>query len=400
MRKITWSLCKREWRRILFDPRLSSLILLVPFIYAFLFGGVYGAGSVKHIPIVIVDQDHSRLSREITTALGASESLSIYGTVNAPENFLPLVRQEAAYACVVIPEHFERDVLGGRKAKVAVIQDGSNLLAGNVSSRAINSVLMTYRVGISAEELSYGGMTAKAAASAALPIEPVLRAPFNPAFNFSLFILMGLICIVAQQVIRMGSSISLLLDEVDELWSGLDEPAPSVGTVFIAKVVATAALVLPMACVAIVIPFALFGNPLRGSGALLFTVLTIYMFTQIFIGYGYSSFFRSPVGVTQLHLFMSPILFVLSGFTWPAYAMPHWLRPIAYCTPAFHMNSVLRKVALDGAGPGLLRTHLLALLAYLLISVPWAYYAVWKQLARTERAGFPLRRARAVWMRS
>ena len=382
-------LCKREWKRILFDPRIATLMLIVPFIYAFLFGGEYWAGSVKQIPIVIVDQDHSRLTREITTSLAASESLRIFTVVNSPEDFLPLVRREKAYACVVFPGHFERDVFAGKRAGVGVIVDGSNLLVGNMTSRAINTVLTTYRVGISAEELSYTGIASSAAKTSATPVQSVVRAPFNPAFNYSYFILMGLVCVVIQQVTRMGSSIALSLDDVDDLWMNLPGPAPTVFWVYLSKIVATIALVLPAAFISAALPFVLFGAPFRGSALFLSIVLSLYVVMQISIGYGFCLFCRSSVIAVQLHLFMSVIIFILSGFTWPVYAMPHWIRPIVYCAPLFHMNSLLRKVALNGAGPGVLLQHLLPLLVWLLVAVASGYLAVWKQMDRTERAKFP-----------
>lgn len=379
-------LCKREWKRILLDPRIAALMLVVPFIYVSLFGGEYWAGSVKHVPIAIADQDHSRLSRDITTSLAASESLTVLTTLNSPQDFLPLVRRESAYACVVFPEHFERDVLGGKRARVAVIIDGSNLLIGNVTTRAINAVLTEYRIGMSAEQLAYAGIASSAAKSVAAPIRPVLLAPFNPVFNYSYFILMGLVCVVLQQVTRMGSSISLALDEVDELWRKLPGPAPNVLWIYISKSAATAALVLPVSYVAIALPFVLYGAPFRGSVLFLWVVLSLHMIMQIFIGYGFCLFCRSPVIATQIHLFMSVILFILSGFTWPFYAMPHWIRPLVYCIPLFHMNSILRKVALDGAGPRLVTQHLFPLFVWLIVAIAWGYLAVWKHMARTGRA--------------
>jgi ABC-2 type transport system permease protein len=90
--------------------------------------------------------------------------------------------------------------------------------------------------------------------------------------------------------------------------------------------------------------------------------------------------------VTHAHLFMSSIQFILSGFTWPYYAMPPWVRPLVYCFPIFHMNSLLRKVALDGAGPVLVMQHLLPLLVWLPVSMAWGYWGVRKQMVRTGRA--------------
>ncbi len=59
----------RELRRIFTDKRIFITMLGGPLLYGFLFGGVYSAGRICHVPIVIVDQDHSALSRDLTGAL-------------------------------------------------------------------------------------------------------------------------------------------------------------------------------------------------------------------------------------------------------------------------------------------------------------------------------------------
>jgi hypothetical protein len=70
-------LFRRELKRLLTDRRIVVIMLAGPFFYAFLFGGVYWQGRVREIPIVIVDQDHSEMSRDLSRALLASENLSL-----------------------------------------------------------------------------------------------------------------------------------------------------------------------------------------------------------------------------------------------------------------------------------------------------------------------------------
>ena len=79
MRKPWFQFCLREWKLILCDYRIVTILLGGPFFYALIFGGVYWQGRAKHVPIVIVDQDHSHLSREITAALDGSENCKLSG---------------------------------------------------------------------------------------------------------------------------------------------------------------------------------------------------------------------------------------------------------------------------------------------------------------------------------
>jgi ABC-type multidrug transport system permease subunit len=79
-------------------------------------------------------------------------------------------------------------------------------------------------------------------------------------------------------------------------------------------------------------------------------------------------------------MFTAVLFSILSGYTWPSYGMPDGLRYISNSIAAFHMISIIRKVALMGARPALLIRHFLALLAWLSVAAPWGYWAVRKQM--------------------
>jgi len=67
----------RELRRVFTDRRIVLTMLVGPFLYGLLFGGVYMAGRIRHVPIVIVDQDNSALSLDLNSALLSRENLSL-----------------------------------------------------------------------------------------------------------------------------------------------------------------------------------------------------------------------------------------------------------------------------------------------------------------------------------
>ncbi len=387
MRKPWFQFCLREWKLILGDYRIVTILLGGPFFYALIFGGVYWQGRAKHVPIVIVDQNHSHLSREITAALDGSENLQVVGWINSTDDFLPLVRREDAYACVVFPPRFESDVLTGKKPRVGVVFDASNILVNGSTLIAIRSVVTTYQVGLSRERLEAVGMSPSAARVAAMPLESATRQLFNPTSNYGYYILMGLVCIALQSVTRIGCGIAISKDSVVQ-WS---RSFPGLGIdyveIFVSKVLATLFLALPIAAVALALPFVLFGAPFRGSFLVLLVALPLFVLIQIGFGYGYAALSKSPVISTQLHLFMSVVLFTLSGFTWPYYAMPAWLRVVAWFTPLFHMNCLVRKLAIVGAPSYALFPHLLSLVALCAVAIVWGFWAVHKLMNENPAAG-------------
>jgi len=62
----------------------------------------------------------------------SSDSIKISVQSQDVEDFDDKVRRGELGGCVVIPNHFERDIESGKQGKVEVLIDGSNVLNGNV----------------------------------------------------------------------------------------------------------------------------------------------------------------------------------------------------------------------------------------------------------------------------
>jgi ABC-2 type transport system permease protein len=384
----------KELRRILTDKRIAITMLAGPFLYAFLFGGVYLSGRIRQVPIVIVDQDQSMLSRDLTEALLAGENLSLAFYAASPADFYRAAKRNRAYACVVIPEDFQKDVVRGTGGRITVILDGSNILIGNMTSRAIAGTITAYRVAARARRLMATGTPRSQAMAAALPIQPVVRSLFNPASHYGVFMLIGLVAVALQQMTRMGAALALSLGPESENWNKGDRQSRRKRTfrfstaglqgrmlaarrkieisLLSAKVAATAALVLPVAFVAVRLPFDIFGSPFRGSWLVAYGVLVLFISMQILIGYGIAGICRSALLSLQVLLFASVPLFTLTGFAWPGDAMPGWLQAISWLIPLTHLLEIFRKMALMGAGPSQLWPHLAILVAWVPISLIWA----------------------------
>jgi len=375
MPDLLFSVCLREVRRILSDSRIFTLLIGGPILYAFLFGGVYWEGRTQYVPIVVVDQDHSALSRDLINALRASDSVRIVGWANSPVELPTLARREIAYACVMFPANFERDVFAGRSPKIAVLVDGTNTILAGPVLRAVREIATTYQVGVDGRELEASGVPSGGVAIASRPISLVGRPLFNPTGNYSYYILIGLVCAAAQSVIRMAVGVSIGFDSYDRICRDLKSTRITAPWLFAGKLMGTCAIALPATYGAVAAVLAIFGTPHRGSLILIYSALTMYVMVQVCIGYGYFGLCKSPLFALHLHMFTASMLFLVSGFNWPYYAMPSALQAVARCIPIFHMNCIMRKVNMVGATAGWVLPHLLALTFWLILAYAWGYVA-------------------------
>jgi len=370
------SILLRELKTIFSDARVWLIMLLGPFFYGLLFGVVYWNGRVREVPTIIIDQDHSRLSRDLASAINASDSLRVIGYGSSVSDFQEAVKRGRAYTCVYIPSNFQRDLKKGHQARVAVLIDGSNTIIGNVGFRALRSVFATYRLAVREKKLMATGIPKSVVQDNAMPVIAEIRPVFNPAYNYSTFLLMGLTCIALQQVTMLGAAISLGLESDCRKRRSLVHISRSPIRVLLGKLTAHALIMIPLALIAIRVPFSEFGTSFHGSWPLVLWVTALFVTVQVLAGFGIAGLCRTSLLSAQVLLVISVPVFILSGFTWPAMAMPTWLQKISLLLPITHFADVVRKVSLMAAPADMLKRQITAIAVWLPISAVWAYWGV------------------------
>src|SRR5262249_49095641 len=94
---------------------------------------------------------------------------------------------------------------------------------------------------------------------------------------------------------------------------------------------------------------ALFGVPVAGSPALLAALTTLFITTNLSIGYTFSTFARTQLqSVQMVMMFFLPNL-LLSGFAFPFAGMPDWAQWISEGLPLTHYLRIVRAIMLKGA---------------------------------------------------
>lgn len=366
----------RELKTIFSDQRVAMIMLLGPFFYGLIFGSVYWYGRVSEVPIMVIDQDHSQISRDLALAVDASDSLKISGYGNSTQDFVEAVKRNDAYVCMYIPSNFERDLKKGHQGKVVVMVDGSNTLTANVAYRSMRAVLATYRVGAREKQLMATGIPKSAVYSNAMPIQAEIRPLFNPAYNYSTFLLMGLTCIALQQVTMLGAAIALGLESDRRKRRSLIDISSSPLLILLGKLAAHLLVIVPLSLIAMCLPFSLFGTSFHGSWSLVLGMTAVFIILQVLSGFGVAGFCRTSLLSTQVLLVISVPMFILTGFTWPAMAMPVWVQKIGLVLPLTHYADLVRKVSLMGATTDMLTTQMTAIVTWMPIAAIWAYWGV------------------------
>jgi len=94
----------------------------------------------------------------------------------------------------------------------------------------------------------------------------------------------------------------------------------------------------------------LFQIPFTGAFSAFLLAATIFILTNLMLGYLISTVARTQMQAMQLTFFVFLPTILLSGFMFPFRAMPGWAQAIGEALPITHFLRIVREVTLKGAG--------------------------------------------------
>ncbi|PYJ71588.1 MAG: hypothetical protein DME75_07200, partial [Verrucomicrobia bacterium] len=109
------------WR----DPMTLFFMFFPPLIEMVAFGYALD-NDVKHMAMIILDEDRTVESRQLVDHFVNTETFRVVGEVQSEEAMKREMRKGRAYVGLEIPPTFTRDVRAGNSAQVQLLVDGSN----------------------------------------------------------------------------------------------------------------------------------------------------------------------------------------------------------------------------------------------------------------------------------
>jgi ABC-2 type transport system permease protein len=136
--------------------------------------GVFAAEVVRDLPVAVLDLDRSATSRTATRWLETTRGARLAGHVEDLGAARSAVLERQVYGVLVVPRHFERDLLRGRSPHATFLYNEEYLTAGGNVSADVSRLAST----------AAGQLTALSGREAA-PIRLDLRTLFNPAASYA-----------------------------------------------------------------------------------------------------------------------------------------------------------------------------------------------------------------------
>jgi ABC-2 type transport system permease protein len=324
-----------EWQRVLALRGAFILLVVAPLAYGIYYPQPYLNQILRKIPIAVVDNDLSDLSRRMVQTLDASGAVSVVSRANTLAEAHAAVDRGEAFAVVGIPPGTERDVLKGETVHVPVYADATYLFIFRTTANGIGVAINTLSSELAAGGARADGSLVKAALASASPADVLLQPIFNPVGGYASYVVPAAFVLILQQLLLTGASILTVV--------ALAQPVGGALSSVLGRGIAHLTIYLPaLALYFIVLPrfygFSTLGQPLQ-----LFALVSLFVLATSFMGQAAGAWFRYPETPTLIFLGISLPQFFLAGFSWPREAIPSEVQPVGHIFPSnFAIDGIVR----------------------------------------------------------
>lgn len=357
-----------ETLRAIAGDRVAMLTLVgAILLYSFFYPAAYRHQVAVDLPLVVVDQDRSPMSRDLLRKLDAVREVHVVGVLGSMDDARALVERGDAEAILLVPADFERDILRGGQGRLALFGNGTLLGRASLVLQGAATAITAFGQEVAVSQAQFAGVPAGP------PLQVIERPLFNTAEGYGSSIVPGVAALIVQQTLLIG--VAVMAATRRERHGQLRLSRPGLAGI------AAAFAMMGMLSLLYFSGFVYWFQDYPRGGNLAGLLLAGALFIAAVVGFAmfFGSFFRTRERAFQLITVTSLPLFFLSNLSWPVEATPRLLMRIAQLLPSTPGINAMVKVNQIGASLAEVSGELanLALLALL-----YGALAMWRYRPR------------------
>jgi ABC-2 type transport system permease protein len=339
----------KELLAVLRDPQ-SRIILIAPPLVQMLIFTFAATQEVKNVPVAVLNKDAGVYGRDLVARLEGSPNFSRVIHLRSDADVAPALDAREVLMVAHLGADFSREAAAGRPAEVQLLLDGRRANTAQLAAGYAGEIVAGYDGELAA------GQGRPAAVSTV-----VSRVWFNPNLDPQWNTVPGLVAILTTLMGVMVTGLSVARERELGTFDQLLVSPLSPTEILVGKSVPALLIGLAQATAMVLVGVFLFGVPFRGSIALLYAAMVVYLLAVIGVGLFVSSLARTQQqAILYSFMFMVPAI-LLSGFASPVENMPDWLQTLTLANPVRHFLVILKGLFLKALPASEVALHLLPL---------------------------------------
>lgn len=341
---------RQEMKQVLHDEGVLIFCVIVPLVYPLLYSWIYNNEVVHEVPVVVVDQSHSQLSRQFIRMVDASPDVRVLSYAADLDDAQSLVSRQVAKGIYLIPTDFATHLNRMEQGVVSVYCDMSLMLTYKAIYQT--AVAVTQAMGAEIQTKLSGNYTVREDLITTRPLDFEDVPIFNPAGGYGNFIIPAVLMLILQQTLILGIGLAAGTARERNRYSDLVPINSCYGGIY--RVVWGKALCYLMiyavmaAYLTIVVP-RLFSFLALIHWQDLLALMLPYLLACVFFGMTVSCLVHYRENVMLLVVFVSVPLLFMSGVSWPQSAIPGFWQGVSWLFPStFGIRAFVRMNTLGG----------------------------------------------------
>ncbi|HZS63943.1 MAG TPA: ABC transporter permease [Xanthobacteraceae bacterium] len=347
----------KEFIQLRRDRLSFAMIIMIPLVQLMLFGYAINTNP-RHLPTAVLLQENSDLGRSILAALKNTGYFDVTHLPASEAALDDLLAAGKVLFALEIPANFERAVRRGDKPSMLITADATDPVA---SGSAIGALAQAVQSALQHDH---------AVPEVAAPAFQIVAHPrYNPAGENQLNIVPGLVGTILTMTMLIFTALSVTREiERGTMENLLAMPITPV-EIMLGKIVPYIMVGIVQAAMIIGVGVLLFGVPVMGNLAVLAGLSTLFIATNLSIGYTFSTIAQNQLQAMQMSIMFFLPNILLSGFMFPFAGMPRWAQWIGETLPLTHYLRIVRSIMLKGSSIADLRFDTMSLFALMLIAM-------------------------------
>ena len=332
---------------ILFKYRGILLVLIgAPLFYSLFYPLPYQEAQVREVALWVTDADRTQASRHLIDRLDATPSLSVVQVSSDEASLSDALHQGRAQAYIRLPEDMQADLERGEAVTVSYGAAAGNFLVYGTAARALAETIRAESDDWARRHLYETVDNAVQAEARAEPLQLALTPLFNSDRSYLQYLVPGVYLFLVQQVMMLA---------VGMHWGVQTEtgrrPEPVGGFLAQTVIYGLHGLILVIALFKWGLPFQSVWPALTSADLVAYGLP--FVLSSVWAGMIVSRFMTRLESPLVWLLPLSVPLLLLTGISWPLFAMADWLRPLSVLVPATLGSQALLGKAFMGAEPEL-----------------------------------------------
>src|ERR1035437_1342037 len=357
----TLAIIERELRRFRRSPTLIVVSMVFPLVQLVVLGYAFG-GTVKHLKVGVVDQDHGVPAVKVRDLCNAvAGGARTFDTIEYSDQGQALtdLRNGRLNGVLTIPPDFSRKSLEKAQPRVALIEDNTDNFISSTLAATLGSLVAAYNQ--------------PAASTRRLPGEATLDiVEVYPYVPYLQYLLPGSISMSIFMMVMIGGGIIFIDDKARGLHEGyLVTPITKLELIIGFNLSGTIKAVLAP-CVLMTVGSLIAGIPNPFEPMRMFRMLVVIIVTALAL---ISMMFLLMVRVTDplvpraIFGLLNTVLYFPSGAVYPQQGFPPWMQAIALVDPFTYAVHALKSLLLKNTGFGAITGDLVYLALFSVVAM-------------------------------